>query len=402
MPTFKYRAKDGPVEIKEGVIEAQTREEAVEKISSQLGYLPMQIKEDTFAARSRPSFLALPFKRIKSRQITIFTLQLASLIKSGVPILHGLSIVAEQSENLHLRDMLNTIINEIRDGRTFSSALAQYPRIFSSLYTSLVRSGENSGNLTEALSRIAQYRQKQDEILSKIRTAMAYPILMAVVGAATIIFMLTFVMPRLMQVFSSIGQDLPLPTKILINTSTGIRQWWILLLLIFVLILFFLKRAVKTKAFSTLKIRVPILGHFIRKIELALFTRTLELLFKSGLQILKAIEIAIPILNNETMKEELRHCYTKLEQGVSFGRQLKKSKFFPSFMSNLIIVGEESGRLDEVLDEIATTYERETDEAIKVITSLLEPLMILITGLVVGFIVVAMLLPIFQMNLMIQ
>lgn len=398
MPTFKYLAKDGPIKTKQGVIEAQTKEEAVEKIS-QLGYLPVRVDEDIFVARSRSSLL--PFK-VKSRHITILTRQLASLIKSGVPILQSLSTVSEQSESPHISDMLNNISREIRDGQTLSGALSQYPKIFSSLYISLVRTGENSGNLTEALSRIAEYRQRQEEIISKVRTAMAYPILMAIVGIATIIFMLTFVMPRLTHIFSTMGQNLPFPTRVLINLSAGLRQWWMVVLLIFVFVLFLFRRFLKTRAYNVVGIHLPLLGHFTRRVEIARFSRTLELLLKSGLQILKSIEIAIPVLNNKLLQDELKRCHTELQQGTSFGRQLKKSKLFPPFMSNLIIVGEESGRLDEVLGEIANTYERETDETLKILTSLLEPLMILLTGLVVGFIVIAMLLPIFQMNLMVE
>jgi type II secretory pathway component PulF len=229
---------------------------------------------------------------------------------------------------------------------------------------------------------------------------------MALVGIGTIIFMLTFVMPRLMGIFDSMGQGLPLPTKILISLSNALRQygfWIVVVLFVFILLI---KRELRTRQgklfFSILKLRIPVLGNLTLKSELARFSRTLELLIKSGIPILKAIDISIPVLENEVLKNHFRQSYKELEQGGSFGRSLKNSRVFPSFMSNLLIVGEESGKLDESLSELATSYERDTEEAMRIFASLLEPMMILIMGLAVGFIVVAMLLPIFEINVMVR
>jgi len=227
---------------------------------------------------------------------------------------------------------------------------------------------------------------------------------MAIVGLATVVFMLTFVMPRLMRIFVNLGEKLPLPTRILISISQGLRQWWFWIILILAIIILLIRRQAKTKmgklSLSIFKLHLPILGNFILKAELSRFSRTLELLIKNGIPILKAIDIAIPVLDNEVIKNQLRQSYKQLEQGGSFGRSLKNSKVFPLFMSNLITVGEESGKLDEALAEVASSYERDTDEAMRIMTSLLEPLMILGMGLIVGFIVVAMLLPIFEINVM--
>jgi type II secretory pathway component PulF len=232
--------------------------------------------------------------------------------------------------------------------------------------------------------------------------ALAYPILMGIVGVATIVFMLTFVMPRLMQIFINMGQELPLPTRILISISQGLRQWWFWIVLALTIAITVISRQLKTRAgklsLSLFKLRLPIFGNLTLKAELSRFSRTLELLVKSGIPILKAIDISIPVLDNEIIKNQLRQSYKELEQGASFGRSLKNSKLFPLFMTNLIIVGEESGKLDEALAEVANSYEKDTDEAIRTMASLMEPLMILAMGLVVGFIVIAMLLPIFEIN----
>jgi len=419
MPIYKYRAKKGTGETVEDRIEAASKEEAIEKLS-QLGYLPVYIKEESRpidtstrlsinGERSRTieskiySF-SKPRGKIKSRQITIFSRQLASLLRSGMPILNAINIISEQSENPHLKFALQNIRNAVKEGATFSFALSSYPQVFSSLYIALIRSGEESGTLPEALLRIADYRVKQEEIVSRIRMSMAYPILMAIVGLGTIVFMLTFVMPRLMGIFVNLGEKLPLPTRILISLSQFLRQWWFWIILILAIIILLIKRQTKTKAgklsFSLFKLHLPIFGRLILKAELSRFSRTLELLIRNGIPILKAIDIAIPVLENEIIKRQLRQSYKELEQGGSFGRSLKNSKIFPLFMSNLISVGEESGKLDEALAEIAGSYEHDTDEAIRMMSSLLEPLMILGMGLIVGFIVVAMLLPVFEINVM--
>jgi type II secretory pathway component PulF len=412
MLTFKYRAKKGP-DIIEGTIEAQSEKEALERLG-QSGILPIRIelKDEPpacLAGRQAPGVRQkhLPAKttgRIRAKEITLFSRELASLLKSGVAILKSLNIISEQSENHSLKKVLSHIHSSVKDGATFSSSLTRYPGVFPPLYIAMVRAGEDGGALPQALLRITEYRAKQEEALSRFRMALAYPALMAVVGIGTIVFMFVFVMPRLMGMYTNLGQDLPLPTRMLISISTGLKQnglWGLLGLSIAIIII---NRQLKTRAgrlsWSIFTLRLPLLGKFILKAELARFSRTLELLIKNGITILRAIDISIPVLDNEVLKNQLKESYKSLEQGGSFGRSLKNSKFFPAFMSNLIIVGEESGKLYESLSEVADSYERDTDEAMKIMSSLLEPLMILGMGLIVGFMVIAMLLPIFELNVM--
>ena len=401
MPIFKYRAKKGPQQVIEGTVEAQSEKEAIEKISV-LGHIPLSIEQTEKAAEQGVLPQDTSAGGVRPREITIFSRQLASLLKSGVPILSSLTILAEQSTSANIRNVLNAIHTTVKQGNTFSASLARYPKIFPSLYIAMIRTGEDSGVLPDVLLRIAEYRSKQEETLSRFRMAMAYPILMAAVGLATIIFMLTFVMPRLMKIFLGMGQDLPLPTKILLSLSRTLSHWWFWLILIMAVLV--VRRQVKAEsskvALSRLKLRLPVFGKFMFKAELALFCRTMEVLLRSGIPILRAINVAIPVVNNEVIKEHFRISYKELEQGGSFGRSLKSSKLFPLFMSNLLIVGEESGKLSDAFAEIASSYERDTDESIRIMTNLLEPLMILCMGLIVGFIVVAMLLPIFEINIM--
>lgn len=403
MTVYKYRAKTGPEKVVDGVIDAQSEREAVEKLS-QMGHIPISIERKTAAEQDRETVASRSSVKIKSREITVFSRQLASLLKSGVPILSAINIIYEQSENPHLKEILGQIHTEVKEGAVFSQVLSRFPRSFSPLFVAMARTGEDSGNLPEALIRIADYRSKQDEMLSRFRMALAYPLLMAIVGLATVIFMFTFVIPRLMRVYTQLGQNLPLPTRILIATSDVIRQWWLWIVLALIAFTLVIRWHIKTdrgKRFvSRLKLRLPIFGNLVLKTELARFSRTLGLLIKSSLPILNAIDISIPVLESELIKNLLEKGRKELQEGGSFGRYLKKARLIPPFMSNLIIVGEESGNLDESLNEIAGIYERDTDEAIKIFSTLLEPIMILVMGLVVGFIVIAVLLPIFDINVM--
>jgi general secretion pathway protein F len=403
MPVYKYRAKRDDGITVEDRIEARSEKEAIEQLSLK-GYLPFRMEEVRDGEQPAGSIIAKPLGRINPRQITVFSRQLASLLKSGVPILNSLSIISEQSEDPRLQTILDNVHKSVREGSTFSSALERYPRAFPPLYIALVRSGESSGGLPEALLRISDYRTKQEEVWSRFRMALAYPMLMAIVGLGTVVFMLTFVVPRLMKIFINMGGNLPMPTRILIAVSAGLRQWGVWIIVGMGLIIIIAKRQLKSEpvrlSFSLFKLHLPVFGKFILKAELSRFCRTLEMLIKNGIPILKALDTAIPVLDNEVIKKHLLQSCKDLEQGGSLGRSLKNSKIFPKFMTNLIIVGEESGKLQESLGEVASSYEFDTEESIRIMNNLIEPVMILVMGLIVGFIVIAMLLPIFEINVM--
>ena len=421
MPQFTYRAKKGPNDILTGVMEAQTTEEAIDKLGD-LGLLPISLEETkALSAEGEPRQAKTPLwrreisavsassqflGRIKSSEITIFSRQLASLLKSGVPILRAFGVILDQTENVRFKNFLIRATDQIKDGKPFSSVLSEYPKLFPPVYVAMIRTGEDSGTLQEALMRMAIYRQKQEEILSHVRAAIAYPALMGITGIGTVVFMLAFVVPRLSALFANMGEHLPLPTRLLIAFSHNLHQTWFLALLAFLVfsVIFLLKfKARQAKRWwSRLSLKIPFVKVFVLKSELARFSRTLDLLIKSGVPILRAIDITAPVLNNLILREEFNKTQKELAGGGSLGESLRRSKHFPLFMTNLISVGEESGRLDEAMDEIAGFYERETEEAVKVLTSLLEPLMILGMGLVVGFIVIAMLLPMFELSLAVK
>lgn len=397
---YKYRAKNGPESIVEGSIDAVSEKEAVEQVIK-LGLTPLSLEEFVSVAQGSSAVKAVSSKRIKSRFITVFSRQLAGLLRSGVPLLSALNIICEQSESSGLKGILRNMHSSIKAGASFSSALSEFPAVFPSLFIALVRAGETSGALPEVLVRISEYRTRLEELRSRFKMALAYPLFMAAVGLITVIFMLVFVLPRLTIIFEQSNQALPLLTQILIDLSSFLRKWqlWVVLVCVVIILkrLFKTKRAVSWR--SRYELKVPLFGKLILKEELGRFCRTMELLIRNGIPILNSLTIAIPVINNEILINILKQSYKDLEQGGSFGQSLKRSGKIPLFMSNLIIIAEESGRLADALGEAAYSYEQDSEEAIKIMSNLLEPLMILVMGLAVGFIVVAMLLPVFEISM---
>lgn len=402
MAFFKYKAKDGPERIVEGKIEASSREEAIRRIE-ELGYFPLKIEEV-----SEEEFQRVISQRGKvyPREITLFSRQLATLIKSGVPILRGLTILGEETTNPYFRNIIASISQELKEGAKFSEALNKYPKIFSSFYVAMVEAGEGSGKLEEVLFRLADYRQAREEIISKVKLALVYPSIMLLVGVFTVVFMLVFVIPKLTLVFENLGQNLPFITQLLISLSKGFSQKGVVILIVIFVLALILRKQAKTKSgrrfLSRVKLKIPVLGKLLLKRDLALLSRSLQLLLKSGLSILKAIELTIPLIENDILKESFIEGYKELKQGSFLGRTLKRFKVFPAFMVSLISIGEESGKLDLALEELASSYEKDTERILKVFTTILEPAMILLIGIILGFVVIGMLLPIFQINLIIR
>ncbi len=403
MPLYKYRAKDGPQKLIEDTIEAPNKDAAVKLIEDR-GHFPVKVEEIIQGKVSSVSRKVN--KKVKAQEVIIFSRQLATLIRAGIPILKALGVLSEQTQSENLSEIIKQIHSDLKEGSPFSEALARHPKAFSAFYVAMIQAGEDSARLQETLTRLAGHYKSQQEIISKVKLALIYPFIMGSVGLGTIVFMFTFVMPRLMGIFASVGQNLPLPTKILIAISKYTSQWGWLMLIGLVLVALAIRYELQTKAgkraLSTIQLRLPLLGDLLLKKELAILSRTLEMLIKSGIPILKVIELTIPIIGNEIIREHFSQGYIELKQGSSLGKTLKRYKVFPVFMTNLITVGEESGKLDIPLAELANAYEKDTEDSIKAFTAILEPVMILGMGLVVGFIVMAMLLPIFEVNIMVQ
>ncbi len=411
MAKFSYEAKKGPEKVIKGTFEAESQDAAVEKLS-RMGYVPIRVvaleagpfkqKLPAQAPAKHTARLGL-FGKIRAKDLTIFTEQLASLVKARVPLLEAMRVLVEQTENAHLKEIISHIHREIRDGRTLSQSLSKYPGVFSPLYINMIGSGEAGGVLEKTLARLADFRNREEELRAKVSSALAYPIFITIVGIITVFILLTFVIPRMSSLFAEFGQTLPLPTRVLLSLSGYIKKYWSgALAIVALIVLISRRRRAREKeklAFDRLKLKLPLLGDFIKKSALASFCRTFALLLASGIPVFQAIKITIPTLDNEIFKSELETVRTGIIAGMSLEQTIKRSPWFPRFMTNMLAVGERGGDLEEALLEVAGFYEREVDKTTRIITSLLEPAIILVMGLVVGFVVFAMLLPIFQINI---
>jgi len=382
----------------QSVIDVESEQAAINKLL-EMGYFPVSVKPENSYLDKQKSY----FKKVSRKDLVIFTRQLSSLIESGVNILDSLNIVTNQTSNKYFKAVLTDVSVKIKDGKSLSESLNLYDNIFSNLYTSIIHSGEASGNLEKVIKSLAEFFEKDEEFRASLRASLTYPLFIAVVGVLTVSVLMGFVIPKLVTMFEDLGQALPIPTKILINVSVFFTHyWWIIFAVIF-LVIFSLQRAVKTnqgKLFiDRFKLKIPMAGEIVLKSEIARLSRTLSLLISSGLAVVSALNVTIAIIGNQILKNELEKFKKQITDGLSFSKCLNGSKLFPSFVTNIVAVGEEGGSLEKSLMRVADEYERDVDRSLKAISRLIEPVIILVMGVVVGFIVLAMLLPIFQINL---
>jgi len=400
MPKFFYRAYTKSKEKKEGIIEAENKTQALAKLDK-LSFFPTTINE---LDKSGSDTILGKIKRVNSADVVSFTRQVSNMLDAGLTILAVLILCSRQTWKSSLKLVIDKLIEDLKEGKTFSDSLAQHPGIFSSLYVSLIRSGEAGGFLEDVMRKLADFMENEEELKERVRSAMIYPALIAVVGVLTIFLLLSFVIPKLVLVFEDFGEILPMPTQILINLSLFLSQFWWLIILSVVLFFFIANRVSRSsegKLFlDRFKLKIPVFGLVILKRQMERFARILATLLGNGVTILPSLEIVRDIMENNILKQEVEKIRVDVRDGSSLAKAISKAKHFPVSIINIISVGEEAGSLEKVLRKISVSYEREVDRDLKTFTSLLEPAMILIMGSVVAFIVTAMLLPIFQINFM--
>jgi type II secretory pathway component PulF len=398
MPIYIYKAKKDNAESVVGEVDAQNADAAIEMVARQ-GLVPVSVEEKLLDSAGR-SFRPGP---VRLKVLYGFTRQLANLLKSGVPLLQAIEILAKQNRNTYFARVLYDVHANVQNGRSFSASLFDHSETFSDLFVAMAHAGEESGKLPELLTSLARYYRKQDEILTRIRGALVYPVFMLVVGILTVIFILTYVMPRITVLFESMKTALPWPTLVVMGASRVVSKGWPALAVV-ALALSVLFRSVNVTRFLT-KISgralagLPFLNDIMIKIDVERLSRTMSLLLHSGIPILRALEITIPTLGQEGIKKELWVCQNKITGGMGFGEALREASALPDVFAQLVTVGEESGELSEAMADIAESYEQEINEFTRSFSNLLEPVMILLVGLVVGFIVFAMLMPVFQMDI---
>lgn len=420
MPRFFYKAKKGPSELIEGEIDAENEESALAKIVA-LGLTPLKLDHSSKIAKGpststpsvafenvikTPEMKDLSKVRISSRELNIFTRQFSILLRANVPLLRIFEVLQSQTQNDKFHQVLKEAKESLREGGSLSEVLGGYPRIFSKVYLSMLHSGEISGTLDTVLGRLAGFAEKEDEIRSRVKAALVYPVFLLLTGVATIFILFTFVMPRLLVLFDDLGTELPAITQWMMTISRFCQGYWMYIVgAVVVLTVWFrmlgLSPAQK-KLLDQFLVKLPVFGELVKKSEIARFLRSLELLYENGIPLFRAVEVAIQTIGNAIIRGEMENVPTRLEGGETLAKSLEGVSYLSVFVTNMVSVGEESGQLGSAVGETASFFEQETNQFIKMALSLLEPLMILSVGIVVGFIVVAMLLPIFEIHVFAQ
>ncbi|OGX55913.1 MAG: hypothetical protein A2306_09060 [Omnitrophica WOR_2 bacterium RIFOXYB2_FULL_38_16] len=412
MQRFEYRAKEGPTKIKEGIIESQSIDTAIQKIM-RLGIVPLDVSPVTIdpvkagKSKQRASLSGFSFrKKVRLNEVVVFTRQISDLVDASISLLRSLKIVSEQTKNLEFKDVILTMHSIVKDGGSFSEALAQNKGIFSSLYVSMVRTGEGSGKLSVALQRLAVYLEKEQENRGKIKASLAYPSLIIIVGLITIFVLLSFVIPRLSIMFDDLNQALPLPTLLLVNISNVFGKiWWLMLGMLGLVIVLFKKWITSDPGrlcFDSFILRTPFLSGFIITVEVERFARTLATQVETGVPITVAIDSVVTVVSNLHLRNILKSVSAEVANGDSLVAALSRTEYFPDMAVNIISVGEETGRIEKGLYKVADTCSMQVDQITKTLISMLGPLVLIFIVTLVGFVVIAMLLPIFQMNLLIE
>lgn len=400
MPRYTYSAKTGPLETIRGIIEAESEQDALDKLGK-MNYFPTAIEPEAKFTTGNFPFLN---HKISNKDIVLSTRQLSTLLDSGVNIMNALNITSGQVANPHLKSILLNTMNSIKDGKSLSESLKAYPQVFPRVYPAMIKAGEVSGKLHLTLKDLADYLENEEDFKNSVRAALTYPVFVLVVGILTVAVLLGFVIPRLTVMFENMGQDLPLPTKILVAVSSVFQRYWWLVIAGFAACVFLLKQIFSSpggKIFADkIKPRIFIVGPLILKEEAGHLMRALSLLNAGGVNIIFSLEVASSLINNQVLKQEVLKFRKKIAEGSSLSRCFREAQFFEPFAVNIITVGEESGNLGKSFQRIADSYSKEVERSLKILTRLLEPIIILIIGLVVGFIVLAMLLPIFEINFM--
>jgi type II secretion system protein F len=407
MPQFAYKAKKDDGSVVTGMLQAESERSALDSLG-RMGVFPLEIEsrqEDKDALRGdrTPRQVA---RSVGAADVALFTRQMADLMRAGVPLNRALNTLATQTTNLTLAETLRDLEKQVAGGATLYEALAKYPKIFSGLYLSMVRAGEAGGFLEDVLHRLAIFIEKDQELRSRISSAMAYPILLIVIGTFAIAFLMVFFIPRFSEIFKKMGDGLPLPTQIVMGVSYFMRDYWMFVFMAIVALLLGWKRLVVTAAgrrvFDRMKIRIPLFGDIVKKNAVSRFTRTLGTLLKSGVAILSALDIAKAAMANAVLMEDIDEASAGVKQGKGLAEILRSSRYFPAMVIDMIAVGEESGNLDEVLVNVADSYDIQVERAIRVFVALFEPALLLVMATLVGFIVIAMLLPVFTLSTMIK
>lgn len=401
MPSFDYKAKDAEGKIVSGTLVAESQREVLFSLDKQ-GLFPIEVK----GGREEKVEVRASGRRIRPSDVISLTRELGDLLKAGLAIDRALALIGKHTPNRRLGEVVDALHKDVSQGSTLHEAMARHPKVFPRFYVSMVLSAETGGFLEEALQRIAMFAEKDEELRSRIRTALAYPILLTVIGAAAVIFLLVFFIPRFATIFQEFGSSLPFLTQMLISTSEFLQRYWIALAAGAVAAGAAVRTWARTPAgewaLAAFFLRVPVLGPLILRRAIARFARTLGTMLKSGVPILDSMRIAKESMGSIVLMREVDEASMGVKRGDKLGQALSRSRYVPALVSSTILVGEESGNLENVLLQIADSHEVQVDRAVKIFVSLFEPLLLVFMAAVVGLIVIAMLLPVFTLSTIVK
>ena len=405
MATFKYKAKKGTNEITTGILPAQDKVDAVNKLMQQkLFPIEVELVQARAKVKSKLSFKAWPGKNISSKDVLNFTQKLATLSRAKIELLPSLKILYEQADNPRFKDIVLKMHNNIKEGASFSESLSEFPKVFPSLFVGIIKAGEATGAMDKALTQLTSFLQTQESLKSKVLGALVYPGILLSIGIASVFVILNFVVPRLKVMFVDLGTDIPLMTQIILNLSEFTTKYglWVILTLSAILFIVSLKGTeLFLGVFKWFAVRLPVVKDLLKNQELASFSQAFSLLIGRGVSPLQSLEIASLSIKDEKTQKVLMQAAEKIRQGQRIHESMSDFKSLPDFFIRMIEIGEQSGRLEEVLNEVADSYNKQIDSDVTLVTSVLEPLLILAIGLILGGIVLAILLPIFQITQMI-
>ncbi|MEA5076765.1 MAG: type II secretion system F family protein [Coriobacteriia bacterium] len=394
--TFKYNVRDKTGKVVNGKLEGESREAVATKLG-QMGYIVLDLEEDRIAQLNKIQFGT----SVKTKDVTIFARQFATMINAGLSLTKCLSILADQVESKELRDVISQLNKDVEAGQSLSEAMMKHPRIFPPLFYNMVRAGETGGVLDEVLLRVADLMEQDAQLKGRVKSAMMYPMVISILVVVVVIAMMVFVVPTFIDMFSGAGQELPLPTQILVaisNYTASIKGVITAIVLAILYVVF--KQWTNTNSgkfiWDGIKLRMPVAGNIIRKTSVARFTRTFGTLVSAGVPILSAMDIVADTAGNEVVTRALKTARGAIKEGETIAKPLSESPVFPGMVVQMVAVGEETGALDQMLTKIADFYDEEVGTAIDGLASAMEPIIMVVLAVVVGGIVIALYMPMFQ------
>lgn len=395
---FKYKARKHDGQKLTGTIEAENSEQVVKQLKNR-GYYITSLEK-----KKKNLDLSQYFKfnkRVKISDLAVFSQQFAVMINAGVSLVESLEIMQKQIDHPRLAEVVKSVQEDVETGSSLAEALGNYPDVFPRLYRQLIRAGETGGVLDEVLNRLAEHYERQDELINKVKSALYYPLVVLLVAMAVVIFLVVNVVPTFVSMFSGLGAQLPLPTRMLLGTSTFIQNYWWLILSFILLLAYALYRFYKTSRgkykMDSLLLKIPVIGNMFKKIYLARFSSTLAILLDSGVDLLSSLAIVEDVVGNSVYANNIVNSRIRVREGENLSETLEDKKTFPEMMVQMINVGEESGSLGEMLNKISEFYDREVRSAVDGTVSLIEPVLIVFLAVVIGFVAISIVTPMFDM-----